>query len=603
MKMKRNRIKKNDDDNNNYNNTNTKVDKKSDTLLNMNNNDNNDNNDNNNNNDNDNNNVIDLGTTTNDNLTEESCFLRLSFVEAEKEYLKQYLSRIISESRLELDTSIEEMKAKLDDELKKLSSTLNNLYNNQDFIYSQMSEPVPKKMKHKSKVFIPQDSILSKMLHYNDENYKTIFHIAICVLAMWGSKLAFYDYLERGLPNFELLTWGIFRDIRPFFLYWFCMFVSTFSIVPLSHFTTESHGVISFRVLVTIYIIMQLTAFYFSGWVVSSRNKPFAMPLAIGFMAEQARMSMKMHSYFREKVLWKKYQGRYSSRPISNGNIPVIGLLLPDSQYFTKECSNFFYFHFTPTLLYRCSYPRTSRIRWGFTMRRLLEVLGIVYYAFLIFREAIPYFIETAGVPLTAKEFVIATFNCMGPGMASMIFTHFLVLHVVQNIGAELTRFADRKFYDDWWNSRTFSVFYRKWNGVVHDFIHAYLYSDMVEILKLPKLLALVLSFLVSALVHEYLVCLAMGFFLPILATLFTGPGLVFILLTKNKTGRIWNIFMWLMLTTGNAMLMVLYMREYFMRSHGPAIDMASKRAYSDMGINDFFIPRTLRIQFLDFFK
>jgi hypothetical protein len=57
-----------------------------------------------------------------------------------------------------------------------------------------------------------------------------------------------------------------------------------------------------------------------------------------------------------------------------------------------------------------------------------------------------------------------------------------------------------------------------------------------------------------------------MGFFLPILGVLFTGPGLIFILLTRNKTHRVWNIFMWLMLTTGNAFLMVIYIREYHAR-------------------------------------
>jgi hypothetical protein len=56
------------------------------------------------------------------------------------------------------------------------------------------------------------------------------------------------------------------------------------------------------------------------------------------------------------------------------------------------------------------------------------------------------------------------------------------------------------------------------------------------------------------------------------------------------------------MLTTGNAMLMVLYMREYFIRSHGHVIDSTSKRAFNEMGINDCFIPRTLRIQFPELF-
>jgi hypothetical protein len=72
-----------------------------------------------------------------------------------------------------------------------------------------------------------------------------------------------------------------------------------------------------------------------------------------------------------------------------------------------------------------------------------------------------------------------------------------------------------------------------------------------------------------SAIIHEYLICVAMGFFFPILGILFTGPGLIFILLTKNKTGRIWNIFMWLMLATGNSWLMVLYCHEFYTRSLG----------------------------------
>lgn len=178
--------------------------------------------------------------------------------------------------------------------------------------------------------------------------------------------------------------------------------------------------------------------------------------------------------------------------------------------------------------------------------------------------------------------------------MATMVLAHYLVLHSIQHVGAELTRFADRGFYQDWWNSRTFSVFYRKWNGVVHDFIHCYLYTDMVEFLHFGKLPSLLLSFFLSAIVHEYLICVAMGFFFPILGILFTGPGLIFILLTKNQTGRIWNAFMWMMLAIGNGWLMVLYAREYFVRQlpqETPIEDPWEK----------FFVPRTLKIQFPDY--
>jgi hypothetical protein len=102
------------------------------------------------------------------------------------------------------------------------------------------------------------------------------------------------------------------------------------------------------------------------------------------------------------------------------------------------------------------------------------------------------------------------------------------------------------------------------------------------------------------------------GFFLPILGILFTGPGnwhhlgsfyiiavhttgLIFILLTKNKTDRIWNVFMWLTLAIGNGWLMVLYAREYFARQiPDPALDGTWE---------DFFVPRTFRVQFPQYFN
>ena len=31
----------------------------------------------------------------------------------------------------------------------------------------------------------------------------------------------------------------------------------------------------------------------------------------------------------------------------------------------------------------------------------------------------------------------------------------------------------------NWWTSTTFSTYYRKWNGIIHDWIHTYIYSDL----------------------------------------------------------------------------------------------------------------------------
>ncbi len=540
--------------------------------------------------------IIDSGSIQDSgNLSYDSCLMRLNYVENEKELLQKKLSKLESDTISILEVKLEEIKTSMDFKIQSLSKELYYLFDKaQD---ESKSVTIKSTNIYKRKEFIPRPSIFSIMLSQRDENYRTIFNMVLCVLILWGLNLAFDDMREKQMPDWDLLTWGIVKDLKPFFIHWLIMFCTSFVIVPLAHFAAESRGFPIFQMVVLIYIILQGIAFYYSATVVSYRDTPFSMPLAVGLMAEQARMSMKMHSYFREKILWYRYNGEYACRPVCGGIIPFIVLSYPSFDYFVKEVEKYFYFMFVPTLIYRDEYPRTNRIRWEYVLLHLGEALCIIYYAFLIFRTSYPNFEGNISLkPINSYDFIHVTFSCMGHGMTLMIFTHYLVLHLVQNIFSELTRFADRKFYGEWWNSRTFTVFYREWNGVVHDFIHSYLYTDMIEYVKLPKIVSLLLCFFISAVVHEYIVCVAMGFFLPILAVLFGGPGVIFILLTKNKTGRIWNIFMWLMLSTGNAMLMVMYCREYYVRHHPSSLG-------STLDFHDFMVPRTFRIQFPNYFS
>ncbi len=540
--------------------------------------------------------IVDRNVTQDsENLSYESCLMRLNYVENEKEMLQKKLSKLESDTISMLEVKLEEIKTSMDSKIKSLSKELYYLFDKAQDENASIS--VKSTSPYKRKEFIPRPSIFSIMLSQRDENYRTIFNMVLCVLILWGLSLALHDMKEKQMPDWDLLTWGIVKDLKPFFLHWLIMFCTSFIIVPLAHFAAESRGFPIFQMIVLIYAVLQCIAFYYSATVVSYRDTPFSMPLAVGLMAEQARMSMKMHSYFREKILWYRYNGEFSCRPVCGGIIPILVLSYPSFDYFIKEVEKYFYFMFVPTLIYRDEYPRTNRIRWEYVLLHLGEALCIIYYAFLIFRTSYPNFEGNISLkPINLYDFINVTFSCMGHGMTLMIFTHYLVLHLVQNIFGELTRFADRKFYGEWWNSRTFTVFYREWNGVVHDFIHSYLYTDMIEFVRLPKIVSLLLCFFISAVVHEYIVCIAMGFFLPILAVLFGGPGVVFILLTKNKTGRIWNIFMWLMLSTGNAMLMVMYCREYYVRHHPSSAGTA-------FDFNDFMVPRTFRTQFPEYFS
>jgi hypothetical protein len=85
--------------------------------------------------------------------------------------------------------------------------------------------------------------------------------------------------------------------------------------------------------------------------------------------------------------------------------------------------------------------------------------------------------------------------------------------------------------------------------------------------------------------------------------------GLIFILLTKNKTGRLWNIFMWMMLAIGNSWLMVIYVREFYSRTkynEANSLDDLPEGFVKNakyLGYNDFVIPLTFRLQYPSYFS
>lgn len=55
-----------------------------------------------------------------------------------------------------------------------------------------------------------------------------------------------------------------------------------------------------------------------------------------------------------------------------------------------------------------------------------------------------------------------------------------------------------------------------------------------------------------SALIHEYILAVAMGFCFPLLLVQFAGPGLLFTYLTSKLSKSRWgNLFMWAMLFVG----------------------------------------------------
>ena len=53
------------------------------------------------------------------------------------------------------------------------------------------------------------------------------------------------------------------------------------------------------------------------------------------------------------------------------------------------------------------------------------------------------------------------------------------MFHAWMNFWGEVSRFADRRFYSDWWNSGTLGEYWRKWNYPIHNWLVRHVYFPL----------------------------------------------------------------------------------------------------------------------------
>jgi len=98
------------------------------------------------------------------------------------------------------------------------------------------------------------------------------------------------------------------------------------------------------------------------------------------------------------------------------------------------------------------------------------------------------------------------------PCVMCWILFFFANFQAVANICSELTYFADREFFKEWWNCRTFAEYWKLWNLPVHNWILKHMYYPMLR-KNVSPIIGNCISFFVSAVLHEYM--MGFSFFLP----------------------------------------------------------------------------------------
>ena len=169
-----------------------------------------------------------------------------------------------------------------------------------------------------------------------------------------------------------------------------------------------------------------------------------------------------------------------------------------------------------PTLCYEIEYPRNAKIDWQNLLSKIAAIFGCIFLLTIISEEFIlpalrdasqglDASLRVADSPLTALEVVLILAETISwllfPFMLTFLLVFLVIFEYVLGACAEITRFADRHFYSDWWNSTDWMEFSREWNVPVYSFLRRHVYSASRP--YIGKTNATLITFVVSALGHE----------------------------------------------------------------------------------------------------
>ncbi|KAF3760512.1 MBOAT-domain-containing protein [Cryphonectria parasitica EP155] len=224
-----------------------------------------------------------------------------------------------------------------------------------------------------------------------------------------------------------------------------------------------------------------------------------------------------------------------------------------------------------PTVVYELEYPRAESISWRYVGEKAAATFGVIFVMIAVSQAFIyPVVMRTeamkeTGMPLAdrMKEFPWMLSDLIFPLMMEYLLSWYVIWEAILNLLGELTYFADREFYADWWNSVSWDQFARDWNRPVHNFLLRHVYHSSISAMKVNKHTATLITFFLSACVHELVMwCIfkkLRGYLLML--QMFQLP-LVRLSRTKWLKGRqtLGNVIFWLGIFTGPSTLCSLYL-------------------------------------------
>ncbi|KAI5246792.1 sterol O-acyltransferase [Aureobasidium subglaciale] len=381
----------------------------------------------------------------------------------------------------------------------------------------------------------------------NFRGFFVLFWIALTIMVL---TTMLRNLKETGRP-LSMRQWGLFtKNIREMAVIDLIMVASTGISLPLNKLFKDSNGSLQWRRQgMNVQILFQ--AVWLLLWVTWPFVRDWTWTAQVFFTLHLLVMFMKMHSYaFYNGHLANTLQ-RLSAldNPASDTSTSVAvkypSLKTPIneiSQWLSEDrtaeaaslaqlredlamelvspfgrltypqnltAANYFDFLLCPTLCYELEYPRTSSRSYLEIFWKTLAVVGCIFLLTITSEEFIIPVLDESAERLEHQHnwhegslvFAETVSRLLFPFMVAFLLVFLVIFEYLLGAFAEITCFADRQFYADWWNSLDWLEFSREWNIPVHHFFRRHVYSASRNTMSRP--VATFITFLVSSIAHE----------------------------------------------------------------------------------------------------
>ncbi|XP_038711251.1 diacylglycerol O-acyltransferase 1A-like isoform X2 [Tripterygium wilfordii] len=326
------------------------------------------------------------------------------------------------------------------------------------------------------------------------QSHAGLFNLCIVVLVAVNSRLIIENLMKYGWL-IRTGFWFSSRSLRDWPLFMCCL---TLPIFPLAAFLFEKlaqKNLMSEPVVVLLHIVNTTAAVLYPVLVILRCDYAFMSGATLMLFA--CIVWLKLVSYAHTN-----YDMRALAKSVEKGDTPSSSLNMDYS--YDVNIKSLTYFMVAPTLCYQISYPRTPYVRKGWVVRQFVKLIIFTGFMGFIIEQYINPIVQNSQHPLKGNLLyaIERVLKLSVPNLYVWLCMFYCFFHLWLNILAELLCFGDREFYKDWWNAKTVEEYWRMWNMPVHKWMVRHIYFPCLRN-GIPKGVALIIAFLVSAVFHE----------------------------------------------------------------------------------------------------